>query len=192
MLNILISSLLNVGIKSNIVAGNGVGPLIFSREKQYGFFRYISTLLLMLVIIITSIGIYFLEQYVLIPFDILEFKICIVVFVAGILNIIINLIWKKSTRFGRYLYGCSSNYVYDLVYTIYVVMLLDMSLALAPFLINVVAIVAVLFVMSIIVGMFVDGINRSSLNVNFRNISARLFLFGIIALLLYYANLFIA
>ena len=192
MFDVLLSSLINVGIKSNIVAGNGAGPLIFTREKQYGMFRYISLLFLILGVCLCSVATYFLQKFVLIKFDLLEFKICIVVLFAGLFNLLVTFIWKKSSYFGRYLYASSCGYAFDLVFTIYVVMTMNMALEIAPFFMSLVAIAAVLFVMNAIVGIFVDSINRSSLNVNFRNIPARLFLFAIIAMLLHYANFIVA
>ena len=111
---------------------------------------------------------------------------------AGLFNLLVTVIWKKSTYFGRYLYASSCSYAFDLVYIVYVVMSLDMSVAVAPFFMNLVAIAIVLFVMHTLVCTFVNSINRSSLNINFRNVSARLFLFAIISFLLHYATLLIA
>jgi len=190
--NVLLSSLINVGIKSNIVVDSGVGPLLFSREKRYSLFRYISIMFLILGISVISVAMYFLQNYVLIKFDLLEFKVCIAVLFAGLYNLLITVIWKKSTYFGRYLYASSCSYAFDLVYIVYVVMSLDMSVAVAPFFMNLVAIAIVLFAMHTLVCTFINSINRSSLNINFRNVSARLFLFAIISFLLHYAALLIA
>ena len=192
MFNVLLSSLINVGVKSNIVAGNGAGPLIYTREKQYGMFRYVSVLFLILGVCLSSVAMYFLQKFVLTKFDLMEFKICIVVLLVGLFNLLVTFIWKKSSYFGRYLYASSCGYAFDLVFTIYVVMTMDMALEIAPFFMGLVAIAIVLLLMNVIVGIFVDSINRSNLNVNFRNITARLFLFAIIAMLLHYANLIVA
>ena len=192
MFDVLLSSILNVGIKSNIVVESGVGPLLYSREKKYGLFKYISILFLILGVSICSVATYFLEKFVLTKFDILDFKICIVVLIAGLFNLLVTLIWKKSTYFGRYLYASSCSYAFDLVYTVYIVMSLNMALEIAPFFMNLVAIAVVLFVMNALIGVFVESINRSSLDINFRNVSARLFLFAIIAFILHYANFIIA
>lgn len=192
MFDVLLSSLINVGVESNIVAGNGAGPLIFTREKQYGMFRYLSILFLILGVCLCSVAMYFLEKFVLTKFDLFEFKICIVVLLAGLYNLLVTFIWKKSSYFGRYLYASSCGYAFDLVFTVYVVMTMNMALEIAPFLMGLVAIAIVLLVMNVVVGIFVDSINRSSLNVNFRNISARLFLFAIIAMLLHYLKFIVA
>ena len=192
MFNVLLSSILNVGIKSNIVVESGVGPLLYSREKRYNLFKYISILFLILNISVCSVATYFLEKFVLAKFGILEFKVCIVVLLVGLFNLLVTLIWKKSTYFGRYLYASSCSYAFDLVYVVYVVMSLNMALEIAPFFMNLVAIAIVLFVMNAIIGVFVSSINRSSLDINFRNVSARLFLFAILAFLLHYANLIVA
>lgn len=192
MMDVLLSSLINAGLKSNIVVDSGVGPLLFSREKRYSLFRYISVMFLILGISVIAVAMYFLENYVLSKFGLLEFKICIAVLFAGLFNLLVTVIWKKSTYFGRYLYASSCSYAFDLVYIVYIVMSLDMTVAVAPFFMNLVAIAIVLFAMHTLVCTFVNSINRSSLNINFRNVSARLFLFAIISFLLHYATLLIA
>lgn len=191
-MDVLLSSLINAGLKSNIVVDSGVGPLLFSREKRYSLFRYISVMFLILGISVIAVAMYFLENYVLSKFGLLEFKICIAVLFAGLFNLLVTVIWKKSTYFGRYLYASSCSYAFDLVYIVYIVMSLDMTVAVAPFFMNLVAIAIVLFAMHTLVCTFVNSINRSSLNINFRNVSARLFLFAIISFLLHYATLLIA
>lgn len=192
MFDVLLSSILNVGIKSNIVAENGCGPLLFSREKGYGFFRYLSMLFLIIGVCVCSIGVYFLQKYVLVKYELAEFKIFIVVLIVGLYNLIVSAIWKKSTYFGRYLYASSCSFAFDFVYIVYIVMQLNLELELTNFLMGIVAISVVLIVMNLVIGIFVNGINRSNLNINFRNVSARLFLFAVIAFLLHYAKLFIA
>lgn len=192
MMDVLLSLLINAGLKSNIVVDSGVGPLLFSREKRYSLFRYISVMFLILGISVIAVAMYFLENYVLSKFGLLEFKICIAVLFAGLFNLLVTVIWKKSTYFGRYLYASSCSYAFDLVYIVYIVMSLDMTVAVAPFFMNLVAIAIVLFAMHTLVCTFVNSINRSSLNINFRNVSARLFLFAIISFLLHYATLLIA
>ena len=192
MFDILLSSILNVGVKSNVIADNGVGPLLFAREKGYGFFRYLSMLFLIIGVCLCSLATYFLQKYLIVKYELVEFKIFIVVLVAGLYNLIANAIWKKSSYFGRYLYGSSCSYAFDLAYTIFVIMGLNLELEISEFLMTLVAISIVIIVMNLLVGVFVDGINRSNLNINFRNVSARLFLFAIIAFLLHYAKLFIA
>ena len=191
-MDVLLSLLINAGLKSNIVVDSGVGPLLFSREKRYSLFRYISVMFLILGISVIAVAMYFLENYVLSKFGLLEFKICIAVLFAGLFNLLVTVIWKKSTYFGRYLYASSCSYAFDLVYIVYIVMSLDMTVAVAPFFMNLVAIAIVLFAMHTLVCTFVNSINRSSLNINFRNVSARLFLFAIISFLLHYATLLIA
>ena len=135
--------------------------------------------------------VYFLQEYVLLKFDLMEFKIFAVVLVAGVYNLLVTFIWKKSTYFGRYLYASSCGYAFDLVYTVYVVMTMNFAVEMSVFLMGLVAISIVLFVMNMVFGIFIDSINRSNLNINFRNVSARLLLFAIISFLLHYANLFI-
>ena len=127
MVNVLLSSLINAGVKSNIVVDSGVGPLLFSREKRYSLFRYISVMFLILGISVISVAVYFLENYVLSKFNLLEFKVCIAVLFAGLFNLLVTVIWKKSTYFGRYLYASSCSYAFDLVYIVYVVMSSDIT-----------------------------------------------------------------
>jgi hypothetical protein len=69
---------------------------------------------------------------------------------------------------------------------------LNLELEIAEFFMMLVAISAVIVVMNLVIGVFVNSINKSNLNINFRNISARLFLFAIISFLLHYLKLFVA
>ena len=76
--------------------------------------------------------------------------------------------------------------MFDLVFTVFVVMSLDITLKILPFLMTVLAIMAVIFVTNLIIGFYIESINKSSLRLCVRNVSARLYLVAIFAILLFY------
>ena len=191
MVNLFLADLVTYGLQTNIVTNSGVGVLLFSREKKYNSFRYINTLFLMLGIAICSIATYFLDKFVLVQFDLAEIRLCVAVVIAACYHLLISRLWKRISHFKHYLYENSCTYVFDLVFTIFVEMYLDMTLEIVPFLLSVGAVLIVVFVVNIIVGFFIEGINKSSLNINIRNVAARLFLIAIFAMILYYANMLV-
>ena len=191
MLDLLFANLITYGLNSNILVNSGVGVCLLGREKKYRFFRYINTLLLMLGICVCSIAVYFLNEYVLIKFDMSEAKIGVMVLLVCLFNLLVSLIWKKASLFGHYLYERSCSYVFDVIFTIYVISILDLTLAIVPFLMSVAAVIVVVFVMNFLIGFYIESINKSSLKIYFRNVSARLFLVAIFAVILYYANLLV-
>ena len=191
MVNFFLADLVTYGLQTNIVTNSGVGVLLFSREKKYNSFRYINTLFLMLGIAICSIATYFLDKFVLVQFELAEFRLCVAVVIAACYHLLISRLWKRISHFKHYLYENSCTYVFDLVFTIFVEMYLDMTLEIVPFLLSVGAVLIAVFVVNIIVGFFIEGINKSSLNINIRNVAARLFLIAIFAMILYYANMLV-
>lgn len=191
MLDIFLANLVTYGLNSNIVVNSGVGALLFGREKKYRSFRYINTLFLMLGICICSIATYFLNRFVYTKFDILEIKVGVAVILACLYNLLISFLWKKMSLFGHYLYEGSCSYVVDTIFMVYVAMTLNLSLEIVPFILSVAAVIIVVFVMNFLIGFYVDSINKSSLKVCFRNVSARLFLLAIFAILLFYANMLV-
>ena len=191
MLNLFLTNLINYGVSSNIVVNSGVGALLFGREKKYKLFRYVNTLFLLLGICLCSICIYFLNQFVLIKFDLSEIKIGILVILVCLYNLLIAFLWKRISLFSFYLYERSCSYVFDVVFTIFAVMSVDLTLQLVPFILSVAAILVVIFVTNLLVGFYIESINKSTLKVYFRNVSARLFLIAIFAMILFYANMLI-
>ncbi len=191
MLNVFLTNLVTFGLNSNIVVNSGVGVVLFGREKKYKLFRYINTLLLMLGIVLCAIATFFLNQYVYLKFDLGEIKVGVLVFLVCLYNLLISFLWKKMSLFGHYLYERSCSYVFDVVFTIFAVLSLDLNLAIVPFILSVAALVTVVFATMFIIGFYVDGINSSSLKIYFRNVSARLFLIAIFAVILFYANMLV-
>ena len=191
MLNLFLTNLVSYGLSSNIVINSGVGVLLFGREKKYKLFRYINTLFLMLGICLCAICVYFLNQFVLTEFDLSEIKIGILVILVCLYNLLISFLWKKMSLFSFYLYERSCSYVFDVVFTIFAVMALDLTLQLVPFILSVASILVVIFVSTILIGFYIESINKSTLKVYFRNVSARLFLIAIFAMILFYANMLI-
>lgn len=191
MLNLFLTNLATFGISNNIVINSGVGAILFGREKQYRFFRYINTLFLMLGVCVCGIITYFLDFYICAKFDLYEIKIGVVILIASLYNLLVSFVWGKTSLFGHYLYEKSCSYVFDTVFTAFVVMTLQLTLAFVPFLMSLLAVVVVIFVTNFIIGFFIEGVNKSSLPLCCRNVTARLFLIAIFAMLLYYANMLI-
>ena len=191
MLNLFLTNLATFGLSSNIVVNSGVGVLLFGREKKYNLFRYVNTLFMLLGICLSAIFIYFLNQFVLLKFDLPEIKVGILVFLVCLYNLLVSLLWKKISLFSFYLYERSCSYVFDVVFTIFAVLSLDLTLEIVPFLLSVAAILVVIFVSTLLIGAYIETINKSTLKVYFRNVSARLFLIAIFGVILFYAGMLI-
>ncbi len=192
MLKIFLSYLVLFGLKNNVITANGSGALEFQREKMYRFYRYINTLLLILGIIVVAMINYVLETYVYSKFDLHFVGFTVIVFLSGLYGLIVSAIWKKASHFGYYLYKSSYSYAFDLVYTVSVVLMMNINTGIAYYLIQLLAVAIVIMLMSAIVGFFVRSMNRGYMNINFRNVSARLFLLAFISILLHYAGLLVA
>lgn len=191
MLNLFLTNLAEFGLHSNIVVCSGTGALLYGREKRYTFFRYISVLFLILGVCICSFANYFLTNYVYSKFDIFEIQVGVLVLLACLYNLLISKLWKKMSLFGLYLYNSSCSYVFDIIFTVYVAMILDTTLAIVPFVCSLLSVIIVVFVMTVLIGFYVEGINKSSLRICFRNVSARLYLLAIFAIILYYASMLV-
>ena len=191
MLDLFLANIVIYGLNSNIVVNSGVGVLLFGREKKYKLFRYINTLFLMLGIVVCGIATYFLNKYVYLAKDLLEIKLGVLVFLVCLYNLLIAFLWKRMSLFGHYLYERSCSYVFDVVFTLFVVMSLNLTLEFTAFILSVSAIACVVFVTNFIVGFYIESINKSSLKVYFRNVSARLLLIAIFAMILFYANMLV-
>lgn len=191
MLNLFLTNLATYGLSSNIVVNSGVGVLLFGREKKYTLFRYVNTLLLLLGICLSAICIYFLNQFVLMKFDLSEIKVGILVILVCLYNLLVSFLWKRMSLFSFYLYERSCSYVFDVVFTIFAVMSLNLSLEIVPFLLSIGAILVVIFITNLLIGIYIESINKSTLKVYFRNVSARLFLIAVFAMVLFYAGMLV-
>lgn len=187
MLEILLSYLVLYGLQSNIVISTGSGAVQFQREKMYRSFRYVSAAFLVLGITICSFIAYVLQTYVYSKFDLEYIASTVIVLFVGLYNLIVAAIWSKISSFKRYLYESSYSYAMDFAFTLSVVFLLDMNVSITNFAMAVVAVIVSVFVMSAVVGFFVESVNKSYINVNFRHVPSRLFLLAIFSILLYYA-----
>ena len=191
MFETFLSYLALYGLKENVFVCNASGPLQVQREKMYRSFRYINALFLILGIILTSIISYFLNNYVYAKYDLFEISVTVNVFVVALYNLLVSFIWQKISYFKFYLYENSFSYGFDVVYTLSIIFTIDMSVAIGSFLMSLVAIALVVMIMNVLVGFYIRSMNRGYLNINFRNVSARLFLFAIFSILLYYASLLV-
>ena len=191
MAQVFLSYLVLYGLNANIIVGSGAGALEFQREKMYPSFRFFNSLLLVLGIALCGTISFLLNKYVYIVYDVAYINVSVTVLIAGLYNLAVAAIWKKASNFNHYLYENSFSYAFDLVFTVFAVLMLNMSLPIANFFLSVLAMAIVIIVMSAVVGFFVKSMNRGYMNINFRNVSARLFFLAIVSLILYYASLLI-
>ena len=98
---------------------------------------------------------------------------------------------KEKKRRALRLRGRRSTSIYFLLWTVFAVLSLDLTLAIVPFILSVAALIAVVFAAMLIIGFYIDSINSSALKIYFRNVSARLFLIAIFAVILFYANMLV-
>lgn len=189
MISTFLNNLISYGLVNNVVVSTGAGVVLMQREKTYRSFRYLSCLFLILGIVICSAISYALENYVYSKFDLGFVAVTANVFFVGIYNLLISKIWRKISSFKVYLYDSSFSYAMDFAFMLAVIFLLDMSLAIVDFAMSVLAIGVVILVMNIFIGFFIESYNRSYVDKNFRNVSSRLFLFAIFAVILYYASI---
>ena len=186
MFDVFLANLVTYGLNQNILVSNGYGALLLGREKKYRFFRYLNILFTILGIAICSIAMYFFNQFVIEKFDIAEIKVGVLVFFAGLYNLLISFLWGKMSNFGQYLYEKSCSYVFDTVLIVFVVMTMDLTLNFVPFLMAVLAVLVVIFVTNLIMGFYIESVNKSTLTLCVRNVSARLYLVAFFAILLFY------
>ena len=191
MVETFLSYLTLYGLKENIFVINGSGPLQIQREKMYRKFRYINALFLILGIILTSLISYVLNNYVYEKFDLLYISVSVNVFIVALYHLIVSHLTQKLSSFSYYLYENSYSYGFDVVYTLSVLFTLDFSIKIVPFIMSLVSIGIVVFVMNVLMGFYIKSMNRGYLNINFRNVSVRIFLFAIFSILVYYMGLLI-
>ncbi len=191
MLNLFLTNLQTYSLTENIFVNTGYGALLIGREKKYRLFRHINILFLMLGIFLCSLATYFLNQFVLEKFDFAELKLGLVIVLAGLYNLLVSFLWGKMSRFGQYLYEKSCSYVFDLVFTVFVVMSFDLTIKLVPFLFSALSVMLAIFLSNLIIGFYIESINKSSLKLCVRNVSARLYLMAFFAILLFYLGKFI-
>ena len=204
-MNILIKtfllSLITFGLQHNLVVHNSSGVLTFQREKMYTKYRYISTLFLILGVILAgsvTFFLHYLDKMLGNKFDVSKFITTIDIIVVGGYNMLVSLIFKKSKKFQNYLYENSFSYAYDTVFILSVVFLLDYSfvditgisfgMIIAYFYISLLGAVISIFLTSILFGFFVKSFNTDSVDDSLKNISARLLMMSIFAVIFYYLS----
>lgn len=191
MLQTFLSYLIIYGLQNNIVVASGAGLLQFQREKMYKSFRLVQTILLIIGVIIVSCSCYMLENYVFAKLDMSFLTISVAVLLTTIYHLIMASTWHKRSSFKYYLYENSYSYAMDVVFTLAVVFTLDMSLSILDFAMCLAAIILVIFIINMLFGFFIEDLSRGYMNKYFVNVPARLFLFAIISILLYYASLLV-
>ena len=191
MLETFLSYLALYGLQENIFVFNGSGPLQIQREKMYRRFRYVNALFLILGIILTSFISYVLNNYVYEKFDLFYISVSVNVFIVALYHLLVAHLTQKLSPFSFYLYESSFSYGFDVVFTLSVLFTLDFSVKILPFIMSLLSIGIVVFVMNVIMGFYIKTMNRGYLNINFRNISVRIFLFALFSILIYYASLLV-
>ncbi len=191
MAQTFLSYLILFGLENNLIISNSAGVSIFQREKMYTSFRFLSLLYLLAGIVLTSTISYFLNYFIYSKFDLYYISVTVNVFIVGIYNILISYIWKKGKSFNNYLYENSFSYAFDVVFTLSVIFCLDMSVSIVNFFMQLIACVIVVAITYTILGHFIKCENRGYLNVSFRNVPVRIFMFAIFSLILYYAGLLV-
>ncbi len=186
MLNVFLANLVTYGLNQNVLISTGYGALVLGREKKYRFFRHLNILFTILGIAICAIAMYFFNQFVIDKFDIIEIKAGVLVLIAGLYNLLISFLWGKMSNFGQYLYEKSCSYVFDTVIIVFVVMSMDMTLKIVPFIMAVLAVMVSIFVTNLIMGFYIESVNKSTLKLCVRNVAARLYLVAFFAILLFY------
>ena len=189
MLQVLLSYLVLFGLKNNIVVANGTGAAQFQREKMYRSFRLIDTLFLVLGVVVCSFITYLLNKFVYVKFDLEYINLSVAVVLVGAYNLLVSHIWSKISTFKHYLYESSFSYVMDASYTFSVIFTIDMTVPIAEFSMQILAVAISILVVNIIVGFYTESVNRSYINSAFRNVPSRLFLLAIFSILLHYAGL---
>ena len=189
MMQVLLSYLVLYGLKSNIVVANGTGAAQFPREKMYRSFRLVDTLFLVLGVVVCSFIAYLLNTFVYVKFNLEYINLSVAVVLVGAYNLLVNFIWSKISTFKHYLYESSFSYVMDASYTFSVIFTIDMTVPIAEFSMQILAVAISILVVNVIVGFYTESVNRSYINSAFRNVPSRLFLLAIFSILLHYAGL---
>lgn len=189
MMQVLLSYLVLYGLKSNIVVANGTGAAQFQREKMYRSFRLVDTLFLVLGVVVCSFIAYLLNTFVYVKFNLEYINLSVAVVLVGAYNLLVNFIWSKISTFKHYLYESSFSYVMDASYTFSVIFTIDMTVPIAEFSMQILAVAISILVVNVIVGFYTESVNRSYINSAFRNVPSRLFLLAIFSILLHYAGL---
>ena len=189
MMQILLSYLVLFGLKNNIVVANGTGAVQFQREKMYRKFRIIDTLFVVLGVIVCSFAAYLLNTYVYVKFNLDYISLSVAVVLVGVYNLLVNYIWSRISTLQHYLYESSYSYVMDASYMFSVIFTIDMTIPIAEFSMQILAVAISILVVNILVGFYTESVNRSYVNSAFRNVPSRLFLLAIFSILLHYAGL---
>lgn len=189
MLEVLLSYLVLYGLKSNIVVANGTGAVQFQREKMYKSFRLLDTVFLVLGVVVCSFITYLLNNYVYVKFNLEYISFSVAVVLVGAYNLLVNHIWSKISTFKHYLYESSFSYVMDASYMFSVIFTIDLTLPIADFSMQILAVAISILVINVLVGFYTESVNRSYVNSSFRNVPSRLFLLAIFSILLHYAGL---
>ena len=189
MLEVLLSYLVLYGLKNNIVVANGTGAVQFQREKMYKSFRLLDTVFLVFGVVVCSFITYLLNNYVYVKFNLEYISLSVAVVLVGAYNLIVNHIWSKISTFKHYLYESSFSYVMDASYMFSVIFTIDLTLPIADFSMQILAVAISILVINVLVGFYTESVNRSYVNSSFRNVPSRLFLLAIFSILLHYAGL---
>ena len=131
---------------------------------------------------------YLLDKFVYSTYDLDYLSVVISVLIVGIYNLFVSKAFSKMSHYMNYLYEKSSSFVVDFVYILSLIFTVDFSLyGISEFLMVMLAIGVVLFVCNIIFGIFLQDCYKGTIDKHYLNVSSRLFLLAIIAMILYFA-----
>lgn len=191
MFDLFLSFILIYGIKSN-VAINGAGVLIFQKEKQYTKFRLLNAMFLSLGVIFCLVISFFLDKYVYSTYNLEYLSVIISVLIVGIYNLIVSKAFSKMSHYTYYLYEKSCSFAIDFVFTLSIILSIDFKVfAMMEFLVMSFAIGLVLFICNLILGVYIEDSYKSSIDKQYLNLPARLFMLSIFSIILYYASMLI-
>lgn len=201
LIKIFLLSLVTFGLQRNLIVHNSSGVLIFQREKMYSKYRFTSTIFLILGIILAgsvTFFLHYLDKVLGDKFDVSKFITTIDIIVVGGYNMLVSIIFKKSKKFQNYLYENSFSYAYDIVFTLSVVFMLNYSyldltgvsflMIIAYFYVSLLGVIISIFITSILFGFFIKSFNSDNVDDSMKNISARLLMMSIFAVIFYYLS----
>ena len=119
--------ILNSIFLSNIVTGVGSGIIGLQSDKKNLLYLTLSCLTSTLGIILGELAIYSLQNYVLIPLDVMFLKTFIVVLIALIMSYISRITIKYISRESFYLYERSYQFAAQTIIFVGIMIMVDLS-----------------------------------------------------------------
>ena len=119
--------ILNAVFFSNIVTYFGSGIIGFQSDKKNFLYMLLSVASTIIGVVVGGIIIYFVEQYVLIPLDVVFLKTFIIVLIALIMSILTRLLIKHTSRLCFYIYERSYQFAAQTIILVGILLVVDLS-----------------------------------------------------------------